>query len=107
MNRGPDTDIINGMPLEKVNADRNTQQQIRDEALLKAKAEYFGISASNEGKKLIALVQEHLSRRIDELVQRDPEAATLINLLADIGIKETEGRKAAERLINMRIQQQE
>lgn len=104
--QGPDTDIVTGKPLAMVETGKELENKTREATLLKAKAEYFGLSASGEGKKLIALVQNHLNKRIDDLVKQDPEAKVLVKLLADIGMKENQAKKAAERLVNMNIKKE-
>ena len=106
MKPGVDTDIITGKPLEQVNANRAAEEQIRDEKILKNNAEFLGLSGSPDGKKLIALVQDHLDRRIDELIATDPKALGFIQILADMGIKEIQATKAAERLVAMKIKQE-
>jgi predicted Zn-dependent protease len=106
MQQGPKTDIITGLPLETILTDRETEALAREEASLKSKAEFFGLSESIDGKKLIALIQQNLERRIDYLVDNDPQAKAYMNLLTEIGVKENQAQKAAEKLVNMRIKKE-
>ena len=103
MKSGADIDILTGRPIEQVTSARETERLGRDEEILKAKAEFMGMTTSPDGKKLIALVQTHLNLRIDVLVTTDPEAQCLIKLLADLGMKENEAKKATERLTAQKI----
>lgn len=103
MKSGAPTDIATGKPLEQVASDNEQEKQFHDEALLKSKVEFLGLTGSPDGKQLIALVQAHLDRRIDELVTHDPKAQGFVAILSDMGMKENEARKAAQRLVNMRI----
>ena len=106
MKSGADIDILTGKPIEQVTSARVAERLARDEELLKTKADYLGMTTSPDGKKLIALVQFHLNSRIEALVFSDPEAHCLINLLADLGIKENEAKKAAERLTAQKIKKE-
>ena len=103
MKSGADIDIVTGKPIEQVTSTRESERLARDEEILKAKAEFMGMTTSPDGKKLIALVQSRLHTRIEALVISDPEAHCLINLLTDLGIKENEAKKAAERLTAQKI----
>ncbi|OPY17015.1 MAG: hypothetical protein A4E74_01548 [Syntrophus sp. PtaB.Bin075] len=102
MNSGPATDIITGMPVEKVAAEREAEARAREELTLKQKAEFLGFARRLDGKKLIDLIQHYLFRRIDELVKNDPQAQAYITLLTDIGVKENQAEKAAARLTAMK-----
>jgi hypothetical protein len=106
MKSGADIDILTGRPIEQVTSTRETERLGRDEAILKAKAEFMGMTTSPDGKKLIALVQSHLNTRIAAMVTNDPEAQCLVKLLADLGMKENEAKKATERLTALRIKKE-
>jgi hypothetical protein len=103
MKQGVDIDIVSGKPREVVKGANAAEKQTRDENILKNQAEFLGLSGSPDGQKLIALIQDQLNRRIDELVVADPKAQAFVQILSDMGIKEGLAKKAAAKLVAMKV----
>jgi len=103
MNTGAETDIITNQPKEMLAQQASKKNRAKEESLLKAKAQFIGLTGSQAGQELIKLVQEHLRRRIDELMDADPKAQTLISLLTDMGVREAAADKALARLATLKL----
>jgi hypothetical protein len=103
MNPGAPTDIMSGLPVEKIAADKTARDAALQEENLKTKTAFLGMTSTDAGQTLITLVQQHLTRRINELVTQDPPAQALLKILADMDLKEFEATRAAERLVAMRM----
>lgn len=102
MKSGAQTDIITNQPKEMIAAKKAEEARAKEEALLKEKAQFIGLTGSQAGQELIALVQEHLQRRINELIAEDPKAQALVSLLTDMGVKEAAAEKAIRKLAALR-----
>lgn len=102
MNKGADIDIISRRPLEV----KQQEKEQADEAKLRARAQDFGLTSSADGKKIIELVQMYLTRRIEHLMETDEQAKAYMTILNDLGIKESQARKAVLKLTNRAIKQE-
>jgi len=103
MNPGAATDIITNQPKELIEKQKDQDTRAKEEALLREKAQFIGLTSSQAGQELIKLVQGHLQRRIDELMADDPKAQALISLLTDMGVKEAAAVKALKRLAALKL----
>ena len=107
MNAGADTDIITNQPKEMVAAKKAEADRAKEEALLKQKTRYIGLTSSQAGQELIALVQAHLQKRVDELIAEDAKAQALVSILTDMGVKEVTAEKALRKLTTLQARQNE
>ena len=102
MRSGPSTDILSGQPLEKIEKETAAASGALEEKTLRERMDYLGLNQSIDGKKLIALVQGLLERRIDEFLREDPQGQAYIKVLTELGTKESLAHKAAERWVHMK-----
>jgi hypothetical protein len=98
MNSGVDVDIVTLKPEETERHEKETAARVQEQRRDETAAGFLLSLNSNEGKALFAVIEEKLSRRIDELVKDDPEASAYINVLHEIGMKAVLGRAAARRI---------
>ena len=101
--RGADIDIRTGRPLEEAADGRKAEEQAQEEAILKAQAQWLGISESAEGQKLVELICRRLEARLRTLLQNDPQAQALIDLLSDLGLKDNAAHSAVAQLASMKV----
>lgn len=77
------------------------QKRLAEQAIRGQEAEAKLVS--EEGNLFVGIVQEHLTRRIDELVLADAEARAYIDILTGLGHQVIIGKKAAQRLVELRL----
>jgi len=97
-NSGVNVDPITGRPLEQVTAELENATAKQQESMLKEQADWFDVTKTEAGAKIIALVEGKLTSRIDTLIKEDPEAAAYVKILQELGIKEGLARAATKQL---------
>lgn len=96
-------DIMTGRPVNATIEEKKAIEQNKlAEQAIQGKAAEEQLN-SQEGNGFITLVQNYLARRIDELVLADPEAKAYIEILTGLGHQVIIGKKAAQRLVEMRL----
>ena len=93
-----DVDIVSGMPAEFAAKEKKLEHKRREEESLKLRASMAGISGSPDGQKLIALVKSVLIRRVETVLQDDPEAKAYMEILNAIGTVERFAEEAIRKL---------
>lgn len=104
--RGLKVDIRTGLPIEHVKSEREVLEEGKLESDVSAGITLEHRLASEEGKFFVGTVLERLERRIDDLVNNDPEASALLSLFNTLGGEIQAGRAAANRLGKMRLKRQ-
>jgi len=102
---GMAVDIRSGRP-----RDRGTEKEKLSEAQLEADAS-AGIEAEQKlktraGKFFVTMIEKALQRRIEELVNADPQAIAILRLLDNLGYDIQVGEAAAKRLTRIRLGRQ-
>ena len=93
-----DVDIRTGKPSELAAEERRIDQERREKERLKLQSSMFGISGTEGGQKLIALVKSLLVKRIDKVLQDDPEAKAYLEILNSIGFAEKFAQEAVKKI---------
>jgi ribosomal protein S25 len=106
LNSGVKVDPLTGRPLEQVTAERESANENQQEAMLKEQADWFDVTKTEAGAKIIALVEGKLTARIDTLIKDDPEAAAYVKILQEMGIKEGLARAATKQLFERFIKKE-
>jgi hypothetical protein len=101
ISKGMDVNPITGRPYDK--ATRADEQEKRLEAAVGIGLEAEQRLRSKQGKIFVALVEKELQRRIEELINDDPEALALLRVLDGLGTDIQLGRAAALRLSRLRL----
>jgi ribosomal protein S25 len=106
LNSGVKVDPLTGFPMEQVLAERENASEKQRESLLKEQADWFDVTKTEAGAKIIALVEGKLTARIDALIKDDPEAAAYVKILQEMGIKEGLARAATKQLFERYIKKE-
>lgn len=101
LGRGMDVDLVTGRPREKAQRQQEIEKNL--EVSVSAGLETERRLKSKEGKQFIQFVELEVQRRIEELVNQDPEALALLRLLDKFGFDIQVGRAAALRLTRLRL----
>ncbi len=99
-NSGVKVDPMTGRPMEQVTAEKSDTATKQQEAMLKEQADWFDVTKTEAGSKIIALVEGKLTARIDTLIKDDPEASAYVKILQEMGIKEGLARAATQQLFD-------
>jgi len=86
LGKGIETDPATGRPRVEREEEKKQINDRREEEILRARAAYAGMLATEPGKLLVGMVRQRLMDRIRTLAAADPEAKTLSGLLNDLGI---------------------
>lgn len=62
--------------------------------------------ATKDGKFFLKLLEAGLARRIEQLIQNDPEAKALMNIVKALGGSTRIGRASAKRIMEMELKEQ-
>lgn len=98
-------DIMTGSPKGAIEADkhrRHEEKQLEGQATTGLAIEVQ--LTTEQGTFFTQLVFERLEKRISELVEADPQAKTLKDILENLSYKINLGRSAAEKLTRMRME---
>jgi hypothetical protein len=106
LNSGVKVDPLTGRPLEQVTTERESANEKQQETMLKEQADWFDVTKTEAGAKIIALVEGKLTARIDALIKEDAEAAAYVKILQEMGIKEGLARVAAQQLFDRYIKRE-
>jgi len=104
--KGIQVDIRTGLPREWVQSERETLEEGKLENDVSIGLTLEHRLASEEGKFFVGTVLERLERRIDDLVNNDPEASALLSLFNTLGGEIQAGRAASTRLARTRLKRQ-
>lgn len=104
--KGTQVDIRTGLPLERVQSEQEGFEEGKLESDVSIGLILEHRLASEEGKFFIGTVLEQLEKRIDQLVDNDPEASGFLSLFNTLGGKIQVGRAAANRLAKARLKRQ-
>lgn len=96
--RGVEVDIVTGRPMDLVRQERQQETERETESTLKRQASWANITDTETGRRLIDLVQGKLEQRIENLVADDPEAASYLKIIAELGGKIALARQATMKL---------
>lgn len=105
-NSGVRIDPVTGRPLEQVTAERETANGKQQEAMLKEQADWFDVTKTEAGAKIIELVTGKLTARIDALITADPEASAYVKILQEMGVKEGLARAATKQLFDRYVKKE-
>lgn len=105
-NSGVKIDPVTGRPLEQVTAERDNANEKQQANMLKEQADWFDVTKTDAGAKIIALVTGRLTARIDALITADPEAAAYVAVLREMGIKEGLARAATKQLFERYVKKE-
>lgn len=97
-----ETDIMSGIPLGKLRQEREKE---KDHLVASQGIELEQDLQTEGGRKLVKLMIEKLSKRIETLVYADPECKAILDVLNDVGTQIELGKAASERLAkrNLRL----
>jgi len=98
-------DPVTGRPAEQIRAEKGDEEKREQESLLREQAAWMAVSKTEAGAKLLALVMQKLTCRIEKLVEADPEAAAYVAILKEIGIKEGLARNASKSLFERYVKE--
>jgi hypothetical protein len=105
---GIQVDITSGLPVESVRNAREAKKAEEEAALENDVVRGIATEqklATEEGQFFIGLIMKMLETRIDQLVQADTQAQTILGVLTGLGQTVQAGRCAAERLTKVRLRQ--
>lgn len=105
--QGADVDILTGKPVLFSEKDMEQERQASEEDRLAKQAQYASLLQSAPGEKLIQILESHLTQRIVELVQSDPQAAAYVKILNELGVRDFVGRRATQILMNRYLKRKE
>ena len=100
-------DPVTGRPAEQIRAEKGDEEKRDQEVLLREQAAWMAVSKTEAGAKLLALVMQKLTCRIEKLVGEDPEAAAYEAILKEMGIKEGLARAASKKLFERYVRKEE
>jgi hypothetical protein len=103
--KGAEIDIVTGKPVVIQMKQAADERKAADEATLKRQAELAGLIQSDAGQVLIALVTDKLQARIENCLVTDPEAASYVKILQEMGNRDRLGREAMKRLVQSKLGQ--
>jgi len=104
MESGTDIDINELRPKEMVVKEREAFTKQKREKTLREQAEYLNIILSPQGKKLIDLIVKKMEKRINYLINEDPEAKAYKKILDELKYKENLAKKAIGDLYDMKLE---
>ena len=104
--RGLQVDIRTGLPIERVQSEREFLEEGKLESDVSVGLTLEHRLASEEGKFFVGMVWESFERRVDVLVNNDPEAMVHLNFLDSLGQTVQAGRAASKRLAKTRLKRQ-
>jgi len=103
--KGAEIDIVTGRPAEIRTRELDEEKKRAEEEMLKRQAEAAGLLGSDAGQFLIRLVADKLQKRIEEVLEKDPESAAYVKILAEMGSKDRLGREAMKKLVQAKTGQ--
>ncbi len=106
LNSGVRIDPVTGRPLEQVTAERDYTNEKQQEAMLKEQADWFEVTKTEAGAKILELVNGKLTKRIDALIKDDPEAAAYVMILQEMGVKEGLARAASKQIFERYVKKE-
>jgi hypothetical protein len=98
--QGAEINIITGEPVLRDQEAAEQERQASHEDRLAKQAQYADLLRSEPGEKLIHILEAHLTQRIVDLVQADPQATAYVKILNELGVREFVGRRATQILMN-------
>lgn len=105
--QGAEIDIVTGNPILLKQEEADQERQAAHEDRLAQQAQYAELLRSEPGEKLIRILEGHMTQRIVELVQADPQASAYVKILNELGVREFVGRRATQILMNRYLKRKE
>jgi hypothetical protein len=103
--KGAEIDIVTGKPVVVQMKQAAEERKTADEASLKRQAEMAGIIHSDAGQVLIAMIMDRLQARIENCLVTDPEAASYVKILQEMGNRDRLGREAMKKIVQSKLGQ--
>jgi hypothetical protein len=103
---GMAVDIMSGKPRGVGSAEKIKLAEDQLESEMAAALEAEQKLRTKSGKFFVALIEKAVQKRIEELVNHDPEAVALLGMLNELGRDIQIGQAAAQRLTRMRLGRQ-
>jgi len=101
--KGWATDPATGRPIVEVAEEREQVKKKAEEDVLRDRAAYVGMLASEPGKLVVGIVKDKLLRRLETLMNSDPESKALVGVLSELGQKDNWAGDAVEKLMTRHI----
>ncbi len=98
-----EVDQVTGQPLSKVDREKDIEKygRLNDK---KAKADQLRADLDSEqGRTVLNCIQEQLLKRVDHLIENDPECNALKKLIVSMGVNLSIGEKAVQDLMRMLV----
>jgi hypothetical protein len=103
---GVKIDPVTGRPAELIRKEQDDKDNREQEALLREQAAWMAVSKTEAGAKLVSLVMQQLTKRIEKLVEEDPEAAAYSMILKEMGIRESRAKAASKELFQRYVKEE-
>ena len=103
---GMAVDIRTGRPRDSGSTEKEKLMEGQLESEMSTALEAEQKLRTKSGKFFVALIEKAVQKRIEELVNHDPEAITLLGMLDKLGRDIQVGQAAAQRLTRMRLGRQ-
>ncbi len=103
MRQGADIDINELRPAEMVRKEKEDFTKRKREKTLREQAEYINIILSPQGEKLVGLVVKKMEKRINYLINNDPEAIAYKKILDELKYKENLAKNAIGKIYEMSL----
>ena len=103
---GMAVDILSGRPRNAGPTEKEMLLEGQLESEMSAALEAEQKLRTKSGKLFVTLIEKAVQNRIEELVNHDPEAQTLLGMLNKFGRDIQVGQAAAQRLTRMRLGRQ-
>jgi len=99
-------DPVTGRPVGLVRQEQDEKTGREQEALLREQAAWMAVSKTEAGAKLVAMVMQQITKRIDQLIEDDPEASAYRAILREMGVKEGLAKTAAKELFRRYVKEE-
>jgi hypothetical protein len=103
---GMAVDIRSGKPRDRGPTEKEKLSEAQLEAEASAGMEAEQKLKTKAGRLFVAMIEKELQRRIEELVNVDPQAMAFLRLLDNLGYDIQVGEAAAKRLTRIRLGRQ-
>lgn len=101
MNAGAPVDIVTGRPIARAEAESAAEAEAAAAAELQ-RIVAGSVSESRAAEQVLALINDALAERIDQILQSDPQAKAYQEILKKLGAARLTGEIAAKQFIQRR-----
>lgn len=101
LSSGAGVDMLSGRPLD--DGYRSRGHSVGREEQERQRAEFAGVLASEPGRQLRQMIETKLLIHVERVMQDDPEARVLLELLQHLGQKEAMAHKAMQAMVERRL----